>query len=243
MANINKPVATIAKLAVTAAHVVDINANQPAAKPKGDATAEEAKPAPAHAPAPEPTSEKLTELKSKKKELYEKEVKAEYDSKEWLDLRLEGFKISEQIKAEIANIKKAESEAELQVKRNERIALLDNVLDLHTQVVNSIGNQGMSLEEKNAVNDQFQKAREVVVNELLAKYAGAKPAAPSTNGSTTTGTRGATTAAIRALIAPMYANGISGAEVRKSIIGEHGFNDGTANAVILAYEKELGLKS
>jgi len=45
-----------------------------------------------------------------------------------------------------------------------------------------------------------------------------------------------------ALLPALYAAGMSGSDVRKEIIQTHGFNDGTANAVIKEYEDQNGLR-
>lgn len=221
-----------------------------APKPQtGGKTPEAPKPeaAPAPAPAPEaakpaePTNEAIEALKAKVLEFKTLSRTFPIDSKEENDALMEAWKAGEDIKKEIANIKKAEAEQKTQEAKAAQIKLLQDVVDTAIANEKAVFNEALSLDEKNAVNDAFKKAFEVVANRLL----GGAPRVASTpkEGGATAGTKGSTTAAIRVLIKPMYEAGTDGKEIRRKIIQDEGFNDGTANAVILAYEKEIGLKS
>lgn len=145
--------------------------------------------------------------------------------------------VNAKIKSEEASIRKAIADAKLAEERNARVALADDLINAVLKAY------GVAKKDRSPETDaKFAEQRDVIVTELLARYATSKPAKKASDGTKSAGTRGATTSAIRELIAPMYTNGIDGSEVRRSIIKDHGFNDGTANAVILAYEKEIGLK-
>lgn len=78
------------------------------------------------APAPEPTSDKLTEIRGRMADAFSKLQGTKFGTPEQKDASLELFKIENEEKAEIANIKKAEADAKVQEARNARIALLDN---------------------------------------------------------------------------------------------------------------------
>lgn len=188
----------------------------------------------------EPTSEELTKLNGNLAELNAKLPKAEAGSDEQFEIISNIIKAREAIKAEKAAIAKHESELLINEKRAAQTKILDE------DFVNAYEANKANPEDEIA-KDNFAKAREVILKYLhggVAKTATAKNA----TGSTATGARGATTAAIRELIAPMYVGATSdnvaeiGKAAREASIKDNGFNDGTANAVILAYEKELGLK-
>lgn len=106
---------------------------------------------------PEPTSAKLTEIRAKQDEIFQ-QLKLQNDrkSQDYKDLKLQDFKLDNEEKAEIANIKKAESDAKVAEARNARIALVDNY--------------------DKATGDAKVAAREILVNELLARYATSSPA-------------------------------------------------------------------
>lgn len=204
--------------------------------------ANETKPAETAAPAakkePVYESEKLTALQSKKSETMKAAV-VETDATKQEDLMLEVYKINQEISREIAEIKKHEAELELKAKRDAKVALFDNAVAAKLESDRVSQDDKMSIEEKNVVYDNAKKLREEVINLLLGTV---KHTATATGKKASSGTRGATTQSIRELITPMFAAGQDGASIRASIIKDHGYNDGTANAVILAYEKEIGLK-
>lgn len=182
----------------------------------------------------EPTSEKLTELRSQRTEALKNAMAAEIDSKEQQDGLLEVWKLDAAIKSEIAALNKQKIQAELDEKRNARIKLFNDAI---------AADRAAQLDPDNAeLADAAAKTAEIVKNELLARYSSAAPAKKATSGNSNGGTRGAISAAIRALIVPMFAEGKTGAEVRHAVIHDNGFNDGTANAVIKKYEEEIGLK-
>lgn len=181
--------------------------------------------------APVITSENLTKLQAEYESAGIAMQSEKFNSPAWIDAKTKLFTLESQIKTEEAKIKSDLALAAIQEARNARVKMAD---DLVAAVLSG--------------ND-YSTELEIVKNELLAKYAHSTPAKKATKTGESAGTKGATTAAIRELIVPMYAGVTSdtvaevGKNVRKEIIHTHGFNDGTANAVILAYEKELGLKA
>lgn len=98
--------------------------------------------------------------------------------------------------------------------------------------------------------EAYQKAKEAVDHYLLGGVQ-PLPRTVKADEAKPTGTRGGVTAKINELIAPMYANGMTGTQVRAAIKlypnGQPwdevngGFNDGTANAAIRNYELANGL--
>ena len=182
-------------------------------------------------------SENLTKLKADKKTAFDVLRKIEdTDSQEWLDAQMEVYKIGKQIEAEIANLKKAEADAILAEKRNERVKLLDN----YDSAVLALSNlpKNATAEAKNAAGDAVKNSREIIVNELLAKFAGAKPATTATGTATTaTGAgRGATGELIKASLLGHIAAGKSNTEAVKATIAE-GYTRGTTGAVMTAMKK------
>lgn len=181
--------------------------------------------------APVIMSETLTKLQAEYESAGIAMQSEKFNSPAWIDAKTKLFTLESQIKTEEAKIKSDLALAAIQEARNARVKMAD---DLVAAVLSG--------------ND-YSAELELVKNELLAKYAHSTPAKKATKTGESAGTKGATTAAIRELIVPMYAGVTAdtvsevGKNVRKEIIHTHGFNDGTANAVILAYEKELGLKA
>lgn len=181
-----------------------------------------------------PTSETLEKLLKEKVEIAARLRSENLD--EQLKAVDEITVINAKIKSEEAAIRKAAIDAKIAEEKNARVALADDLINAVLKAY------GVGKKDRTPESDaKFAEQRDVVVTELLARYTSSKPAKRSSS-SQSGGTRGATTQAIRELIVPMYTNGVDGSEVRRSIIKDHGFNDGTANAVILAYEKEIGLK-
>jgi len=135
--------------------------------------------------AAEPTSEKLIELRATKKSHLIAARGFEPDSDGEAAELLEAYKIEQLIKAEIANIANVAKQAELQLKRSERIALNDAMLEAYKALVLFTSNpdDDVSSIEYNTLSDAFKAAREIVDNELLAKYSVPVKAATTTTGS------------------------------------------------------------
>ena len=152
------------------------------------------------------------------------------------------LKIKSAIKALEA---KAESDAKA-VKvaelRNAEVANIDELINAaHEHAI-------AKKDEKQAAADKLAALREVHINKALAKFVAPKPVKVAGDGtSKEAGTRGVKSAEILSFITPLFEGGSTGAEVRKAC-KEYGggswvnFNDGTANAVIVKYEREHGLK-
>jgi hypothetical protein len=113
-------------------------------------------------PTPEPTSAKLTEIRAKQAEVFATLQGLKFGTPEQKDASLQLFKLENEEKAEIANIKKAENDAKLQAARNERLKLIDDY--------------------DSATGDAKVAAREKLANELLARYATSSPAKRAAGG-------------------------------------------------------------
>lgn len=178
-------------------------------------------------------SEKRTELEAQKKAEFEKFKTLEFDTPDWVASQMELYKIGVAIKGEIANLKNIEAEQLLQEKRNERIALVDKLLEAHDANMAAQADRKATIEAKNAAYDVFKNAKEVVTNELLGRYATAKPKV-TTDGTATTapaGERGATSAAIKAsLLKHLAVPGTTIAAAKKAVEAE-GFSRGTVGSV------------
>lgn len=184
------------------------------------------------------TSDKLTELTAKFDAAYDS-MAAIKDTKARQNAMLETFKIQKEIDAEIAGLKQADREAELQMKRNERIALVDTLLADHAAVL-ALPAKATDA-DKQAANDKLAASRETVQNELLGRYAASTPSKTATGEKATGGTKGAVGAEIVALHQANLAAGKTPTESKKMIV-DGGHSRGTTGAVILAWEKEQGMK-
>lgn len=129
------------------------------------------------APSAEPTSDKLVELRAKKLEFKKLARTFEPDSVDEENALMEAYKTEQLIKAEIANIKSIEAKQLLDVARNERVKLFDDAIAA-LLVTGYNPFEAMTPEQKTT----YDAAREIVVNELLAKYATSKPAAAKSAG-------------------------------------------------------------
>lgn len=214
-------------------------------KPEQDAPA----PAP-EVPAPEATEPKAPEVPKTPEQLIE-DFKAERatkwaalkeiedsSSKEFVDGQLEIFKIGSKIKEQEAKIEQAKKEAELQVKRNGRVQLQKDLeaairaeVEHRINVFDKSEKTQSDIDAMNALTDVTKAAREIVVNELLAKYATSTPSKPATEGSSTTpSTGGKIQAEIKEKLLALIGGGKTPTEAVKSLIDE-GYSRGTAGAV------------
>ena len=182
-------------------------------------------------------SEKLTQLRADKKAAWEalnnQNPEAgtvyEFDSPEWLKQSMEVFRIGKLIDGEIAALKQAEVDAELSVKRSERVALNTAQLAAYDAMLAVNADKKATQEAKYAAAETFRIAKEVVDNELLAKYASAK-SVTTTATSTGGGERGATGAKILERLRAHIAEGKTSTDAVKSVIAE-GFSRGTVGSV------------
>ena len=189
------------------------------------------------------TSDKLTALQAEGAEIWAKLTTCQYGSKEALEANIAMAKNNQAQQNEIAALKKAEQDEILAAKRNERVALVDKLLECHTAYNMVNADKKASAEDKNAAADAFNAAREVVVNEVLAKYAASKPSKPATEGvAPTGGSRGKTGEEIRSLFIANRQTGMSDTDNVKAIIAA-GYSRGTTGAVVLAYQREIGEKA
>jgi len=187
------------------------------------------------APAKELTSEKLVQLKAQFAEAWAKMAGiSDPFSKEAKDAKLETWKIEGEMKAELANLQKAENEARIAEQRNERLKLNQNQLDAHAALLALKGDKKATAEQIAEAQTAFDTAKEAVDNELLAKYAGSKSAAKVADGTAKeAGEKGKD----RAAIIELY---LAGKE-QKEII-EAGYARSTVWHAINDYKKANGLK-
>lgn len=179
--------------------------------------------------------ETIAKLKSEKSAKFT-ELKniTDSDSIEATNLSLAIYKLTQDIKAQEAIIAKAEREQEIAMKRNERIKLVDTLLEAHEHVLKVHATKSSTLEDKNAASDAFKAAKDVVSNELLAKYA-APVRAVSTDGAPASGK----SKAIVELFIEGRAYGKGDTEIMKEIVSA-GFARGTAWHAVNNYKKSIG---
>lgn len=167
-------------------------------------------------------------------------------STEAVSLKLEIFRIDKEISGEIANLTKQANEAAAAEKRNERLKLMDNydaavIAKNHADAEIAKIAVGKRTPEQLAVaneaNDAMQAARDIVTNELLARYATSSPAKTAVVGGEKTGTK---SAEIKALYIQYTGEGKTSTEAEKLIVAA-GYSRGTTGAVCLEYRKSLAV--
>ena len=189
-------------------------------------------------PAPELTSEKLTELKLAQI-AKDAEITAEKDFEKRLELTKQQFKIGNDIAAEIAAIQKANIAAKLKEAQDAKLAVVTNFEAAVLADAKVQAGKGTA-DEKAASADGLTALRTELQNMVLGTVA--KPAgAPKAEGAAT-GTKGAKSAEIVALHVANLAAGMTPTESKKAIEAA-GHSRGTTGAVVLAWEKEQGLKA
>ena len=190
----------------------------------------------------EPTSEKLQQLESQlaaARAAIKSAAINDATDDEIEQLTLATVKLKGEIKAEQRNLAAAEVAAAIAEKRNARVKLITDYKDAAIRFVETGNDEDY---------ERQQAAFEILLNIVLGSTPSAPRAKAESNGQTSGAPRGGITAEIRALLPGLYAKGLDGRAVRAYVIKEHvrengviGYNDGTANAAILAYEKENGI--
>lgn len=183
----------------------------------------------------EPTNAKIEELKAKKIELQRLSMTLEPGTKARDENSIAEWQIGQDIIKEIAEIRKQEADAKKQELRATKLQLVAALFTHYTI------NADLTPEQL----DEVKNAREVIENIVLGTVKTTTTTDKKTGEGN--GSKGQTTAAIRAYARPFYEGatretvGEIGKNVRKDLIGQ-GFNDGTMNAAVRALEVELGLK-
>lgn len=189
------------------------------------------------------TSPKLEELKSKQLELQTEVVSGKFaaGSTEFVDVMVEMFKIGTDIKTEEANIARIAKEAEIANKRNERIALVDAMLEAYAAVI-AINATDASIDDKNLVYAKFKELRAPIDNEMLLRIPSGIASKKAVDGlapKTTDG--GEKGKAIIAYFLEQRANGVPDTQIKKELVA-NGHAVGTVGAVILAWQRQNGEK-
>jgi hypothetical protein len=143
--------------------------------------------------------------------------------------KLEGDKKAEELKAKAAEARSAEL---AKIDAFEKVIIAKYVAD---------NDKKSTQDEKVAANEAYIAARTVAENKYLGNVAA--PRATSATGNAKVSTGGPSkTDQYKALARELFAQGKTGAEVRKAAKDLPEYNDGTANAAIVAVEKELKLR-
>ena len=193
-----------------------------------------------HTSIAQPTSDKLVQLQNDYKTGFAA-MALLTDISEQQAAMLSTFKIQNEIKTELANLKNAEREEAANMARNARIQLVSDLLAAHANKLKIDADKKSTDQERNDANDTFNAASDVVKNELLARYPTSKPAGNVTASDKPAGQRGATGAEIIAQHVANLADGKTPAESKAAIVAG-GHSRGTTGAVVLAWEKEQGIK-
>lgn len=185
------------------------------------------------------TSDKLTALQLERKEKFTAVMSLEYGTKEQNDGLAGVFAIDAKIRAEIAELKNAEKTAELAELRDKEVAKLatrDNAL----RALDAVKSDKKATPEKLAeVQSAFDILNEPVVNAMLSKFGGVKPAISAVSGDKqSSGVKGGKSAEIRQMILDHVAAGKTPTEAVKLIV-DAGYSRGTTGSVRTAM-KEAG---
>jgi len=122
-------------------------------------------------------AEKLAQLKGQQVAAWQEMIKfPDPTTKEAKDARLSYFKIEGEIKAVETQIAKAENDAKIAEARNARLTLNQTQLDAYAALLAERGKKSPDAAKLTELETAFNTAKEVVDNELLAKYAASKPA-------------------------------------------------------------------
>jgi hypothetical protein len=128
--------------------------------------------------------------------------------------------------------------------RNAEIAKVQTLLDAHDANKAAQADKKADEPTKLAAKEAFDAARLAVENRMLPVHVSTPKAAKTADGTPkAAGTSGPSISEqVKTIAREMFANNATGAAVRAECIKVRGFNDGTANAAIVAVERELGLK-
>lgn len=152
------------------------------------------------------SSPKLIELKAAVQTAYTEMLKhTDYLAIETKNAKLALYKAESDMNAEIAALNKAANDAKIAEARNQRLALVSNLLAAHLAF--KTAPKTSKPEQLAELETAFNTANEAVQNELLAKYATSKPA------SSTNGDGGKSSANTDAVCWPLFAAGKSNKEV------------------------------
>lgn len=131
----------------------------------------------AAAPAPELTSEKLTALKAEYAKAWQEMVtQTDPFAESTKNAKMKVWTIEGQMKSELAELQKAANEAKIAEMRNERLKLNENQLAAYAVLLGIRADKKADPAKVTEAEQAFITARELVDNELLAKYAASKPA-------------------------------------------------------------------
>lgn len=129
------------------------------------------------------TSEKLEALKSDYAKAWAEMAKfTDPFSKEAKDAKLAAWKIEGEMKAEEAAIVKSANDAKIAEARNLRLQLNQNQLTAFEALLTIKADKKADAAKVAELQVAFDTAKEAVDNELLAKYAGSKPAKVAADG-------------------------------------------------------------
>lgn len=197
---------------------------------------------PTIAPVPEPTSAKLVELQSLKIAAQKLLTKTEVGTEDFDKSVLAITQIGDEIKKELANIKRLEAELKLADERNARVAKrvqFEEALRAEMDYFYGEYKKTKNMEAMNLLTDATKKASIVLDEELLNKSRSIK-----TNGVTKTSSgvsKGDTGEKIIELFLANREAGMDDTENKKAVINA-GFSRGTTGAVVLAWQRENGEK-
>lgn len=185
------------------------------------------------------TSDKLVALKAAYSAKFE-EGKLLTDYKQQQASMMETFKISKDIDAELSALKTADLAEQNQLLRSKKLAIVTVLLASQAALLTLPKNA--TEEARNNATDAFTAAKEAAEDAILAKGGGVPRAAKVAHeGDKPAGSKGSTGAAIVELHIANLAAGMTAAESKAAIVAG-GHSRGTTGAVVLAWEKEQGLK-
>lgn len=168
---------------------------------------------PAPVAAPVLDSPALQTLKAEKKALWAELIKHEDpDTKEALDAKMNVWKKDGEIKAEIQRLEKEAADQKIAEQRNIRLGLNTAQLNAYDNLNKVRADKKSTPEQISAAQTAFDTAKELVDNELLAKYAKSSPAKADGAAKAEKGEKGAKTDEV---CFPLFAEGKTAKEVEE----------------------------
>lgn len=153
---------------------------------------------------------------------------------------LETFKIGKEIDAEMSALKTADLAEQNQLARSKKLEILTVLLATHAALLTLP--KSATTADREAASDSFKNAETAAQDAILAKGGGVPRAAKVAHeGDKPAGSKGSTGAAIVEMHIANIGAGMSPAESKAAIVAS-GHSRGTTGAVVLAWEKEQGLK-
>lgn len=188
-------------------------------------------------------SDKLTALQA---ELLEKQTLVASGTvapgtEQFTDIMLQMFNLGNGIKTEKAEIEKVLREADIAKKRNERLGLIDAMLEAHLSYEAVRLDANATMETKNIAYAAYKEARNPIDNEMLIRIPSGIASKKAVDGLAPKTDGGEKGKAIISYFLEQRAVGVTDTNIKKDLVAS-GHAVGTVGAVILQWQRANGEK-